>query len=508
MASLSFQERAAVQFAKSLVDMREYGRVEDQLCGYESQISVFLTLYAKYMTIEQSFGTLGNVFKTVESADSNETYLDQMAALMKRVRSLPGALLSDPYIQYLHALILIRQKLTLQAIPYLVQSIQGASWNWGAWKALQSCVKSSKRLTEFAQQLPKDVPTYLFFLCSYTVQNHIDSDAGFTLLEELQNKWPYHPLVKLFFAVYHYHKREFNISQSLFDEYYLKNPNSLEFVDIYSNVLFLRDESAQLALLAQKCTRIGKYRPETCCVIANFYSLKNEHEKAITYFKRALKLSHEFNGAWTLMGHEYMEVGNTKAALECYRRAVEVDDRDFRAWFGLGQTYEILGMLSFSFFYYQKAVALRPKDTRFWTCMAGVLENMGQQENALKCYKKATAKYLPEKTQLASFNNLEDETGGEFAACLKVWYKIAKLYSSAMKYREAVKWFESALQFDTLLKEELTPAEFSETLIYVSKHYISIGNKQTAEKYLFQMIDSDLPDRDEAKTLLRDLQYR
>ena len=45
--------------------------------------------------------------------------------------------------------------------------------------------------------------------------------------------------------------------------------------------------------------------------------------------------------AWTLMGHEYLEMKNSNAAIESYRTAVDIDDGDFRAWYGLGQAYEL-----------------------------------------------------------------------------------------------------------------------------------------------------------------------
>jgi len=136
--------------------------------------------------------------------------------------------------------------------------------------------------------------------------------------------------------------------------------------------------------------QVDKYRPETCCVIGNYYSLKGEHEKAVshihtptsdtplpshlhtsdtplptpppypylplrltptpptsaaplasrlqvTYFRRALKLNQHFLSAWTLMGHEYVELKNTAAAVDAYRHAVDINAKDYRAWYGLGQ---------------------------------------------------------------------------------------------------------------------------------------------------------------------------
>ena len=53
----------------------------------------------------------------------------------------------------------------------------------------------------------------------------------------------------------------------------------------------------------------------------NHYSLRSEHEKAIKYFKRAVQLDRTYLSAWTLMGHEYIELKNSNAAIEAYRRA-------------------------------------------------------------------------------------------------------------------------------------------------------------------------------------------
>ena len=54
----------------------------------------------------------------------------------------------------------------------------------------------------------------------------------------------------------------------------------------------------------------------------NYYSLRSQHEKAVLYFQRALKLNPNYLSAWTLMGHEYMELKNTPAAIQAYRHAI------------------------------------------------------------------------------------------------------------------------------------------------------------------------------------------
>lgn len=145
-------------------------------------------------------------------------------------------------------------------------------------------------------------------------------------------------------------KIDFDEAEVIFDELRESDPYRLEHMDIYSNVLYVMDNRAKLSVLANECCMTDKYRPETCCIIGittsemviivqstlvhehalivqyilspgNYYSLRTEHAKAVSYFKRALKLNRSYLPAWTLMGHEYLELKNTHAAIECYRRA-------------------------------------------------------------------------------------------------------------------------------------------------------------------------------------------
>ena len=89
-----------------------------------------------------------------------------------------------------------------------------------------------------------------------------------------------------------------------------------------NNIGIKKENKAKLSFLAHTATQTDKYRPETCCIVGNYYSMKSEHEKAVTYFRRALKLNSKFLSAWTLMGHEFLEMKNTPAAVEAYRKAV------------------------------------------------------------------------------------------------------------------------------------------------------------------------------------------
>ena len=64
------------------------------------------------------------------------------------------------------------------------------------------------------------------------------------------------------------------------------------------------------------------------------------------------------------MGHEFVELKNTSAAVYCYRRSIEISDSDYRAW------YEMLHLYQYAYYYFKKAAMLRPKHSRMW-CAIG-----------------------------------------------------------------------------------------------------------------------------------------
>ena len=104
-------------------------------------------------------------------------------------------------------------------------------------------------------------------------------------------------------------------------------------MDTYSNVLYVKNHPVELSILAKTAFDVDRFRPESCsaigeiylqdlCKKGNLYSLRGEREKAISYFQRALRLDPRYLAAWTLLGHEYLELKNWNAAITAYRQAV------------------------------------------------------------------------------------------------------------------------------------------------------------------------------------------
>ena len=60
------------------------------------------------------------------------------------------------------------------------------------------------------------------------------------------------------------------------------------------------------------------------------------------------------------MGHEYLELKNTNAAIESYRTAVDIDNTDFKAWYGLGQVYKLNQLYNYASHYFAQAALSKP----------------------------------------------------------------------------------------------------------------------------------------------------
>lgn len=236
--------------------------------------------------------------------------------------------------------------------------------------------------------LPQNITTYLFHIHT-SLELYQSSTALSDSITELLEVFPTAPFLLTCRALLTYHKKDFSLASSQFSSLVSAHPYRLDSLDHYSNILYVMSARPQLSFLAHLTTSIDRFRPETCVITGNYYSLLSQHEKAVQYFRRALTLDRNCLSAWTLMGHEYVEMKNTHAAIESYRRAVDVNRRDYRAWYGLGQTYEMLEMHSYALWYYKRAAGLRSWEGKMWLAVGSCLQKMGRDIEGIKALKRA-----------------------------------------------------------------------------------------------------------------------
>lgn len=363
-----------------------------------SQKSLFLSLYARYLAGEKRKDEESEMI--LGPADGGQTSNRELAPLSRgledyfRVRDAadPQLTRTQGWLEYLYGLILARSKQDKLAEEWLIRAVRINPYHWGAWEELSNLLSSADDLTTqlSSSLLPHNVMTLIYQVyASVDLYSTTDMSAASASLNTLLGFFPTSTFLLSQQALLYYHSKDFETSSSIFQDILINHPYRLDSLDHYSNILYVMTDRTKLAFLAHLATSVDKFRPETCCIVGNYYSLCSHHEKAVMYFRRALTLDRSFLSAWTLMGHEYIELKNTHAAIESYRRAVDVNRKDYRAWYGLGQAYEILDMGYYALFYFQRAAGLRPYDSKMWQAVGSCYAKMGRLEQAIRALKRA-----------------------------------------------------------------------------------------------------------------------
>eukprot|EP00250_Pteridium_aquilinum_P025082 c3012_g1_i1 orf=380-2110(+) len=464
--------------AKSYFDMREYRRAAHVLNGVTGKKPLFLRWYATYLAGEKRKEE--EIIEMAGPLGRSDAVNPELAGLDQELGRLHAKRNLDPFGTYLYGVVLHELDRKAEARTVLCMSVNAYPWNWSSWLELQAlCSDHDNLLTlDLHDHWMRD-----FFVASLYLELQRNSE-GLACYQALHAVFQSSDYVLCQTATAHYNLREFDDAENLFEELLRTDPYRMEGTDTYSNILFVKENFAALSHLAHKAVLTDKYRPETCFIIGNYYSLKAQHEKAVLYFKRALKLNRKYLSAWTLMGHEYLEMKNTAAAIDAYRRAVDINARDYRAWYGLGQTYELLTMPYYALYYYRKATQLRPHDARMWCAMGQCYENenLGMHMAAIRCYRRAVSSNDREGIAL---------------------HKLAKLHNHLGQTDQAAFYYKKNLE--RMENDQTEGTDIVEALLFLGQHCRNQNLLVEAEQYCTRLLDYGGRAKEDAKALLRDI---
>ncbi|CAN7993749.1 unnamed protein product [Ixodes pacificus] len=398
----------AHQLSRSYFDLQEYDRAAHFTKGLDDPKTRFLHFYSRYLSDEKK--RLDDIVEPITAATERGAS-QALKDLHVELRAAHDTL--DGYCLYLYGVVLKRLQLRRQAMDVLVEAVRAEPLHWGGWLELASLVSDRDSLQGL--ELP-DHWMKKFFLGHTYVELQLNDEVLETYEELQRDGFADSTYLMAQVAIAHHNMRVVDRAIEGFQRLQRVDPYRLDNMDIYSNLLYVKEQRVELSHLAHHTCSVDKYRAETCCVIGNFYSLRSQHEKAVLYFQRALRLNPTYFAAWTLMGHEYMEMKNTSAAVQAYRQAVEVNWRDYRAWYGLGQTYEMLKMPNYCLYYYRRAQQLRPSDSRMMVALGEAYEKLDKLAEAQKCFWRAHAVGDVEGMALFKLARVYERLGHELQA--------------------------------------------------------------------------------------------
>nr|CAH8872948.1 unnamed protein product [Trichobilharzia regenti] len=297
--------------------------------------------------------------------------------------------IGNSFLLYANALICLRLGMKETTISLLVQAINFYPFLWPAWYELVDLIENKEEMNSL--NLPTDDECWMryFFEAKVYLKLHEGERALEILLKLSGSGFSKSFNLQAAIGLAYDELRAIELAKKQFKQLFNACPCRLDNVDVYSNILYVCEDLTDLAHLAHHCINLDRYNAETCCVVGNFFGLRGQHEKAVMYFRRALKLRTAYPLVWTLVGHEYMELRNTNAAIHAYKRALVYDRNDYRAWYGLGQMFEALGLPSFALYYYREAQYLVPTDSRLIVALGEIYEKLNRLDEAKKCYWRA-----------------------------------------------------------------------------------------------------------------------
>lgn len=480
-----------VMLAKSYFDSKEFDRAANVLKECRSGNAVFLRLYATYISIDKQALEDSNSFmhEPSRATEPPDEARGRYSTPHDGTKAMLGALVLEvddyhaadkgpnAFLLYLAGMVYNKKGRPLIAHDYLLQSLMIFPYNWSCWQELLLTFSSYNDAAEFVDSfkanVAHDLGRNVMFKCFEVVllQEFYQNLAVFAdKIAALTDVFPHFTFLKVQKFLVAYHMLDYYTAESLFDEILIDDPMRLDDLDTYSNMLYVMEKKSKLSFLAQYASQIDKFRSETCCVIANYHSMKGEHDKSIMYYKRALTLNKNCLSAWTLMGHEFVELKNSHAAIESYRRAVDINPKDFRAWYGLGQAYEVLDMHLYALYYYQRATNLQPTDKRMWQAIGNCYEKIDKLEEALQSFEKALA--------IDSFNKASDDDNHPATIEPHICYKLATISEKLARPKETYKYMRMC--FDQEPEWGVTD-ETSKSRLWLARH--ALQNKHYEEVY-------------------------
>lgn len=402
------------------------------------------------------------------------------------------------------------QKESPSPVEILVQSVCLSPLNWSCWLEIASiCMgeqiapptyvailgamahgRSEDELDHTVVPSSQALCNHWFMYSHFLVHLYLEQQLGhlaLPLVELLSSVLPSSQYLLNLKALSLYCLREYDAAGAEFETARAYDPYCLDHIDTYSNILYVKEDRVQLSHLAHMLTKIGKFTPEVCCVVGNYYSLKGMHERAILSFQRALRLNPKFLSAWTLMGHEYVELRNTSSAVYCYRKAVDTSPFDYRAWYGLGQTYEMLHLYQNAVYYYRKATALKPHDARMWCAIGSCLIRLGERNRAIAAYERAV------------------ESGDRECIANN---ELARLYRESGQVAQAAECYLAIIGNIGGDSANIGSEMRTEGVLFLAKYYRDSGDLVTAESLAMQLASVVGREGDEARGILREIRAR
>lgn len=225
-----------------------------------------------------------------------------------------------------------------------------------------------------------------FHLCKYQCSEALTMFSRLPQ-NQLRSTWVLNAIGEAYFGLADY----VNAAKT-FKKIRLLSPFDTEGIALYSTCLWHLKREIDLSYLAQEVIKIDRKSPETWCAVGNSFSFQKEHESALYFFRRAIRVQPEYVYSYTLAAHEYVSNEDFEKAIEFYRQAIRIDKRHYNAWYGLGTIYFRQEKYELSHFHIVKAISINKNSSVLYCYLGMVISCLDPSDkiNAMAALNKAS----------------------------------------------------------------------------------------------------------------------
>ena len=202
------------------------------------------------------------------------------------------------------------------------------------------------------------------------------------------------------------------------------------------------------------CLENEEHSPEVYCCLGASFEKQEQFEKAIHWYKEAIKLNAEWDDGYFGVGVCLFAKTRFFEALHFLKKALKLDDKNAVYWLAVADAEAQLGNTLSATEAYQQSVALDPNHSDAWIKWSTMLYEQAEYDEAAD-------------VMLSGIDEMPEDAELHYRACIYLIH--------AGKYRDAFLYLETALilNYDrhTILYNYFTNIETQKALFRVIEQY-------------------------------------
>lgn len=178
---------------------------------------------------------------------------------------------------------------------------------------------------------------------------------------------------------------------------------------------------------AKRLSRVYPDQPLPLNITGAIEAIRENHEKAVEYYQRALAIDPNFLGALNNLGVAFERLGRHDQAIDCFRKVIAGRPDDAEVHYNLGSALRYTGLLKESVESYLRSIDLRPMVANTHVHLGLALMEMNRSREAIITFQSAL-KFEP--------------------ALVEAHEYIGDAYRELAQRETAISWYQKTISLD------------------------------------------------------------